>query len=158
VVAIPGSTYDGVYEPVAEIAAALDTLQQEKGIDVPMHVDGASGGFIAPFIDPELIWDFRVPRVQSINTSGHKFGLVYPGVGWIVWREPKALPEELVFHVDYLPDDISSYTVYDVSEDLRGGGWLVPACRMPPNIDDTAVLRVVVRQRLQLRSRTPAAG
>jgi glutamate decarboxylase len=218
VVAIMGSTFDGVYEPVAEIAAALDALERDKGIDVPMHVDGASGGFVAPFIDPKVRWDFRVKRVQSINASGHKYGLVYPGVGWVVWRDRSALPEELVFHVDYLGgdmptfalnfsrpgaqiiaqyysflrlghegyttvmqslrdtavgladeiakigpfellsegkelpvfafrlrDEVTGYTVYDVSEALRAGGWLVPAYRMPANIEDIAVLRIVVR-------------
>ena len=87
VVAILGSTFDGSYEPVPEIAAALDALQDEKGIDVPLHVDAASGGFVAPFLVPELEWDFRLDRVQSINASGHKYGLVYPGVGWAVWRD-----------------------------------------------------------------------
>src|SRR5689334_7596757 len=93
VVAILGSTFDGSYEPVAEIAAALDDLQERTGLDVPLHVDGASGGFVAPFADPDLVWDFRLPRVASINASGHKYGLVYPGVGWIVWRDSVALPE-----------------------------------------------------------------
>src|SRR5437588_4642978 len=102
VVTILGSTYDGAYDPVAGIAAALDTLAAEKGIDVPIHVDAASGGFVAPFIDPDLVWDFRLPRVASINASGHKYGLVYPGVGWVAWRDSSALPEELVFEVDYL--------------------------------------------------------
>ncbi len=102
VVAILGSTFDGSYEPVAEIAAALDELQARTGVDVPVHVDGASGGMIAPFLDPDLVWDFRIPRVASINTSGHKYGLVYPGVGWVVWRDADALPEELVFRVNYL--------------------------------------------------------
>ena len=67
-----------------------------------MHVDGASGAFIAPFLDRDLQWDFRLPRVSSINTSGHKYGLVYPGVGWIVWRDAEALPDDLVFWVNYL--------------------------------------------------------
>ena len=102
VVAILGSTYDGSYEPVAEIAAALDQLQTDTGLDVPIHVDAALGGFVAPFLDPGLVWDFRLPRVQSINASGHKYGLVYPGVGWAVWRDKEALPEQLVFEVDYL--------------------------------------------------------
>ena len=93
VVAILGSTFDGSYEPVAEICSALDELQERTGLDVPVHVDGASGAFVAPFIDPELEWDFRLPRVASINTSGHKYGLVYPGVGWIVWRDADALPD-----------------------------------------------------------------
>ena len=102
VVAVLGSTFDGSYEPVAEIAAALDELQYRTGLDVPVHVDGASGAMIAPFLDPDLVWDFRLPRVASINTSGHKYGLVYPGVGWVVWRDADALPEELVFRVNYL--------------------------------------------------------
>ncbi len=102
VVAVLGSTEDGSYEPVQAIAAALDTFERESGVYVPIHVDAASGGFIAPFLDPDLEWDFRIPRVQSINTSGHKYGLVYPGVGWIIWRDPEALPEDLVFRVNYL--------------------------------------------------------
>ncbi|HWQ01144.1 MAG TPA: glutamate decarboxylase, partial [Gaiellaceae bacterium] len=87
VVAVLGSTQDGSYEPVKEIANRLDRLQAETGLDVPIHVDGASGGFVAPFLDPDLEWDFRLPRVQSINASGHKYGLVFPGVGWAVWRD-----------------------------------------------------------------------
>jgi glutamate decarboxylase len=222
VVAVLGSTYDGTYEPVAEIAQALGVLADSGGPDIPMHVDAASGGFIAPFLDPELEWDFRIGRVASINASGHKFGLVYPGVGWAIWRDASALPEELIFDVDYLgghmptfalnfsrpgaqviaqyyaflrlgrdgyqriqqecrdncgwianrigdmgPFEIVSrgdgipavafkmapptsrdgpgYTVYDVSEGLRAHGWLVPAYTMPPNMEDMAVLRVVVR-------------
>jgi len=111
VVAILGSTFDGSYEPVAEIAAVLDALQAQRGLDVPMHVDAASGGFVAPFVDPDLIWDFRLPRVQSINASGHKYGLVYPGLGWVLWREPAALPDELVFHVDYLGGDMPTFSL-----------------------------------------------
>jgi glutamate decarboxylase len=218
VVAVLGSTFDGSYEPVAEIADGLDQLQADTGLDVPIHVDAASGGFIAPFLDPDLKWDFRLPRVQSINVSGHKYGLVYPGVGWVVWRDEAALPEELVFKVDYLGGsmptfglnfsrpgaqivaqyynlirlgregyervqqacrdtagwlasnigalgpyelvsaeagipafafrirpDVSGYTVFDVSAELRGRGWLVPAYHMPPNRQDEAVLRIVVR-------------
>jgi glutamate decarboxylase len=106
VVAILGSTFDGTYEPVADIAAALDGLD---GLDVPIHVDAASGGFIAPFLEPELAWDFRVGRVQSINASGHKFGLVFPGVGWVVFRDDAALPRELVFDVDYLGGHMPTY-------------------------------------------------
>jgi glutamate decarboxylase len=217
VVAILGSTYDGAYEPVSEIAAALDALAAEDGIDIPIHVDAASGGFVAPFLDPDLVWDFRLQRVASINASGHKYGLVYPGLGWVDWRDRSALPEDLVFHVDYLggqmptfslnfsrpgaqvaaqyyhflrlgfagyrvvqqscrdiarwlADQIASlgpfamlsegdgipalafrlhdglpYTVFDVSEALRSRGWLVPAYRMPPDLEDVAVLRIVVR-------------
>jgi glutamate decarboxylase len=111
VVTILGSTFDGSYEPVAEVSAALDELRQRTGLDVPVHVDGASGAMIAPFLDPELEWDFRLPRVASINTSGHKYGLVYPGVGWVVWREPAALPEELVFRVNYLGGDMPTFAL-----------------------------------------------
>ena len=217
VVTILGSTFDGAYEPVAEISAALDRLMAERGIDVPIHVDGASGALVAPFIDPDLVWDFKLPRVQSINVSGHKYGLVYPGVGWVVWRDKAALPDDLVFKVDYLGGEMptfglnfsrpgaqvalqyftflrlgfegfrrvqgacrdtarfmataiaslgpfelisdgrgipafafrlrdpSGYTVFDVSDALRARGWIVPAYKMPPDLDDMAVLRVVVR-------------
>jgi len=218
VVAILGSTMDGSYEPVLEISQALDRLQAEHGCDVPVHVDGASGGFIAPFLQPDLEWDFRVPRVASINTSGHKFGLVYPGVGWVIWRDPDALPEDLVFMVNYLGgemptfalnfsrpgaqvaaqyfnfirlgrqgyqyvqqtcqdiamylsseiakmgpfelftdgselpvfafklrDDITGYSVFDLSERLRQRGWQVPAYTFPEDMTDTAVMRIVVR-------------
>ena len=76
-----GVTYTGAYEPVLELSEALDKLQEEKGLDVDIHVDGASGAFLAPFCAPDLVWDFRVPRVKSISTSGHKFGLAPLGVG-----------------------------------------------------------------------------
>ena len=111
VVAVLGSTFDGSYEPVADIASALDRLQVERGLDVPVHVDAASGGFVAPFVDPDLAWDFRLRRVQSINASGHKYGLVYPGVGWALWRDRPALPDELVFHVDYLGGDTPTFAL-----------------------------------------------
>jgi glutamate decarboxylase len=111
VVAVLGSTYDGAYEPVQEICQALDRLAASGGADVPVHVDGASGAMVAPFIDPDLAWDFRLPRVQSINTSGHKYGLVYPGVGWVVWRDSSALPEELVFKVDYLGGEMPTFAL-----------------------------------------------
>src|SRR5947208_6250784 len=111
VVAILGSTFDGSYEPVKDIAAALDRLQSEQGLDVPLHVDAASGGFVAPFLAPDLEWDFRIPRVQSINASGHKYGLVYPGVGWAVWRDEKALPKELIFDVNYLGGHMPTFSL-----------------------------------------------
>jgi glutamate decarboxylase len=111
VVAVLGSTFDGSYEPIADICSTLDRHQAETGLDVPVHVDAASGGFVAPFIDPDLEWDFRLPRVQSINASGHKFGLVYPGVGWAVWRDPDALPDDLVFHVNYLGGDMPTFAL-----------------------------------------------
>jgi len=97
-----GVTFTGQYEPVKEVSDALDKFQQETGINIPIHVDGASGGFLAPFCAPELEWDFRLPRVKSINASGHKFGLSPLGVGWVLWREPQDLPEDLVFWVNYL--------------------------------------------------------
>jgi len=108
---ILGSTFNGEYEDVLSISNMLDDYQEETGIDIPIHVDAASGGFIAPFINPELAWDFRLPRVKSINASGHKFGLVFAGIGWVLFREPKDLPEELVFHVNYLGGDQSSFTL-----------------------------------------------
>ena len=111
VVAIMGSTQDGSYEPVQQISESLDRLQAERGVDVPIHVDGASGGFVAPFLHQHLSWDFRVARVQSINASGHKYGLVYPGVGWIVWRNADALPEDLVFRVNYLGGDMPTFAL-----------------------------------------------
>ncbi len=218
VVAILGSTMDGSYEPVLEISQALDRLQAERGHDVLVHVDAASGGFVAPFLQPDLEWDFRVPRVASINASGHKYGLVYPGVGWVLWRTPDALPADLVFRVNYLGgemptfalnfsrpgaqvaaqyynfirlghegyrrvhqtcqdvavhmsgeiakmgpfellsegrdlpvfafklrDDITGYSVFDLSERLRMRGWQVPAYTFPADLTDTAVIRIVVR-------------
>jgi len=111
VVAILGVTYTGDYEPVERIAQALDAIQAETGLDVPIHVDGASGAMVAPFTAPQLRWDFRVPRVASISTSGHKYGLVYPGVGWVVWRTLDALPEDLVFRVSYLGGDMPTFAL-----------------------------------------------
>lgn len=111
VVAVLGSTFDGSYEPVAELCAALDALQERTGLDIPVHVDGASGAMIAPFLDEDLVWDFRLPRVSSINTSGHKFGLVYPGVGWALWRSAAELPEDLVFRVNYLGGDMPTFAL-----------------------------------------------
>ncbi len=105
VVGILGSTYTGEFEPIAELSAALDDLQERTGLDVPLHVDGASGAFVAPFTQPDLLWDFRLPRVKSINASGHKYGLVYPGVGWALWRDKAELPEDLIFHTNYLGGD-----------------------------------------------------
>jgi glutamate decarboxylase len=223
VVGVLGSTFDGSYEPIKEIAAALDELQARTGLDVPLHVDGASGGFIAPFLQPELEWDFRIPRVQSINASGHKYGLVYPGVGWAIWRNKEALPQDLIFDVNYLgghmptfalnfsrpgseviaqyfmfaslghegyrrvlqnaqdvalklssgieemgpyrvltkgddlpvfaftlKDEVTNYTVFDVSDHLRQRGWLVPAYSFPENRQDLSVLRIVVRAGMTL--------
>jgi len=111
VVAILGTTYTGELEPVAEICAALDKLQKKTGLDVPVHVDAASGGFVVPFLQPDLKWDFRLPRVVSINVSGHKYGLTYPGIGFVVWRNAEHLPEELVFRVNYLGGNMPTFTL-----------------------------------------------
>ncbi len=223
VVGVLGSTFDGSYEPIKEISAALDDLQARTGLDVPLHVDAASGGFVAPFLQPELEWDFKLKRVCSINASGHKYGLVYPGVGWAIWRNKEALPSDLIFDVNYLgghmptfalnfsrpgseviaqyfmfaslgcdgyrrvmknaqnvalklssgieemgpyrllsrgdelpvfaftlKDDVTNYSVYDVSAHMRGRGWLIPAYTFPENRQDLSVLRIVVRAGMSL--------
>ena len=111
VVAVLGTTFTGEYEDVAGVAQVLDELAASGGPDVPLHVDAASGGFVAPFLDPDLAWDFRLPRVRSINVSGHKYGLTYPGIGFAVWREPEDLPADLVFHVNYLGGDMPTFTL-----------------------------------------------
>ncbi len=106
-----GVTYTGRYENVAEISKALDRLQTERGWDIPIHVDAASGGFVAPFLQDDLLWDFRLERVKSINASGHKFGLAPLGVGWVVWREKADLPEELIFYVNYLGGNEATFAL-----------------------------------------------
>jgi glutamate decarboxylase len=218
VVAILGTTYTGEFEPIEEIHDAVVAHNATTGFDVPVHVDAASGGFVAPFLHPDVRWDFRLPMVRSINVSGHKYGLVYPGVGFVVWRDKEDLPDDLVFHVNYLGGDMptftlnfsrpgnqlvgqyynflrlgrsgyrrvmeslrdlavhtagkvaaigpfelvsdgtaipvfsfllkpgAEYTVFDLSERLRMGGWQVPAYTMPDAATDVAVMRVVVRE------------
>ena len=111
VVATLGITFTGVYEPVAELADALDALQRTSGLNIPIHVDAASGGFVAPFIQRELEWDFRVERVKSISASGHKYGLAPLGVGWVIWRDKADLPTELIFRVDYLGGDMPTFAL-----------------------------------------------
>jgi glutamate decarboxylase len=106
-----GVTFTGQYEPVKAVNDALDDLQERTGLDIPMHVDGASGGFLAPFTAPELEWDFRLPRVKSINSSGHKFGLAPLGVGWIIWRDKEDLPEDLIFNVNYLGGNMPTFAL-----------------------------------------------
>ena len=86
-------------------------MAADRGLDIPVHVDAASGGFVAPFLHPDLRWDFRLPRVVSINVSGHKYGLTYPGVGFVVWRSAEYLPEDLVFRVNYLGGDMPTFTL-----------------------------------------------
>lgn len=215
-----GVTFTCQYEPVKEVSEALDGLQARTGLDIPMHVDGASGGFLAPFVDPALVWDFRLPRVKSINASGHKYGLAPLGVGWIIWRDKEDLPEDLIFNVNYLggnmptfalnfsrpggqivaqyynflrlgkegyrkihlacyrtaqylADEIAkmgpfdviydghngipglawklregvdhNFTLFDLADRLRTAGWLVPAYTLPPNRQDLAIQRILVR-------------
>ena len=108
--AVLGTTFIGEADPIAELNDLLVRIKHEKGWDIPLHVDGASGGFIAPFAHPDLLWDFRLEQVGSINASGHKYGLVYPGVGWLVFRDRFKLPEDLVFNVNYLGGAQPTYT------------------------------------------------
>ena len=106
-----GVTYTGAYEDVAAMASALDRLQAETGLDIDIHVDGASGAFLAPFCAPDVVFDFRLPRVKSISTSGHKFGLAPVGVGWVIWQDREELPEDLIFHVNYLGGDMPVFQI-----------------------------------------------
>ena len=109
--AILGTTYSGQADPIQEINALLLRVKQEKGWDIPLHVDAASGGFVVPFVQPDFVWDFRLEQVKSINVSGHKYGLVYPGIGWILWRDEADFPEELIFKVNYLGGWMPTYTL-----------------------------------------------
>ena len=111
VVATLGVTFTGIYEPVAALALALDDIQRDYGLDIPIHVDAASGGFIAPFVQQKLEWDFRVERVKSISASGHKYGLAPLGVGWVIWRDQAELPKELIFNVDYLGGNMPTFAL-----------------------------------------------
>jgi len=218
--AVVGTTFTGETDPVKDINDALDDVFEKKGWDIPIHVDGASGAFCAPFLHPDLEWDFRLPRVKSINVSGHKYGLVYPGVGWLIFRDKSDLPEDLVFTVNYLGGEEHTYTlnfsksasqvlaqyynfirlgfngykrimettmdnarylaelgqksehvimlvppeklfmpvlackaphperftVFQISDQLRRFGWIVPAYTLPPNADKVAVARIVVKE------------
>jgi glutamate decarboxylase len=116
-----GVTFTCQYEPVAEVCQALDKLQADTGLDVPVHVDAASGGFLAPFCQPDLLWDFRLPRVKSINASGHKYGLAPLGAGWAIWRDAAELPEELIFRVNYLGGEMPTFAL----NFSRPGGQIV---------------------------------
>jgi len=111
IVLVLGSTYTGEYENVKEMHDALEKFNKEKGFHIGIHVDAASGGFVAPFLNPDLVWDFKLPLVKSINVSGHKYGMVYPGIGWAIWREKEDLPDELLFHVGYLGGDQATFTL-----------------------------------------------
>ncbi len=109
--AVMGTTFTGQIDPVGSLDRALQKLEEEKGWFVPIHVDGASGGFLLPFLKPDLVWDFRLRHVRSINVSGHKFGLVYPGIGWLLFKDRSDLPDELVFRVNYLGAEEETYTL-----------------------------------------------
>ncbi len=111
VIAILGTTYTGEFEPIEEIHDALVAYNEANDVDIALHIDAASGGFVAPFLHPDLRWDFRLPQVKSINVSGHKYGLVYPGIGFVIWRSEEDLPEDLVFHVNYLGGDMPTFTL-----------------------------------------------
>ncbi len=111
VVSTFGVTFTLEYENVEQISEALDKYEKETGMDIPIHVDAASGGFIAPFLQPDIKWDFRLPRVKSINGSGHKYGLSPLGCGWVVWREESDLPQELIFRVNYLGGDLPTFAL-----------------------------------------------
>lgn len=217
--AILGTTYSGQTDPIQEINDLLVQIKHKRGWDIPLHIDAASGGFVVPFAQPDFLWDFRLAQVKSINVSGHKYGLVYPGVGWILWRDKADFPEALTFKVNYLGDwmptytlnfscssanviaqyynfirlgrrgyteiiqncianaqylsqrlssvpqfemvneakmlpivalklreAVQGYTVFDLSRKLRERGWIVPAYTMPPNSEDMATIRIVVRE------------
>jgi glutamate decarboxylase len=111
VAAVLGTTFTGHADDIVGINDLLVHLQEQEGLDVPLHVDGASGGFVWPFLYPDSPWDFRLERVRSINVSGHKYGLVYPGLGWLVFREPSDLPEDLVFYENYLGQRDATFTL-----------------------------------------------
>ena len=111
VLAILGTTLTGEFEDIKRLNTALLKLKSERGLDIPIHVDGASGAMVAPFLFPDLEWDFRLEQVRSINTSGHKYGLVLPGLGWIIWRRKEDLPEGLIFHVNYLGVDEPTFNL-----------------------------------------------
>lgn len=106
-----GTTFTGEMDPIYDINEMLEDIKKEKGWNVPIHVDAASGGFVVPFIYPDMEWDFRLPHVKTINVSGHKYGLVYPGVGFLVFRDEKDLPNDLIFEVNYLGGLMPTYNL-----------------------------------------------
>ena len=109
--AVVGTTFTGQMDPIEDINNALLEIKKTKGWDIPIHVDGASGGFILPFLYPDLLWDFRLEQVRSINVSGHKYGLVYPGIGWLIFKDKTDLPEELIFNINYLGGLMPNYSL-----------------------------------------------
>ncbi len=216
--AILGTTFTGESDPIAEINDMLAEIKETRGFDIPIHVDAASGGFVVPFLNPDFVWDFRLPHVKSINVSGHKYGLVYPSLGWLIFRDRTDLPEDLIFYVNYLGNEMPTYTlnfskggalvpaqyysllrlgregytqiaqkdlatarflakaladtgkfevlntanhlpivtvtlkkkspysVFDISHKLRERGWILPAYTLPPNAQDVALMRIVVKE------------
>jgi glutamate decarboxylase len=111
VAAVLGTTFTGHADDIVGINDLLVRLEHERGLEVPLHIDGASGGFVWPFLYPETPWDFRLEKVRSINVSGHKYGLVYPGIGWLVFREKTDLPEDLIFYENYLGKTDATFTL-----------------------------------------------
>ena len=109
--AVIGTTFTGQMDPIKDINDVLIKIRDDKGWDIPIHVDGASGGFIAPFLHPNLLWDFRLEQVKSINVSGHKYGLVYPGVGWLIFKDKVDIPDDLVFNINYLGGNMANYSL-----------------------------------------------
>ena len=172
IVPIMGVTWTGMNDDVEALDMALEKYNKRTGHDIPIHIDAASGGFILPFLQPDKKWDFRLKWVLSISTSGHKYGLVYPGLGWVIWRDKKFLPmdiakychdeigkmpyfknysEELenplfIWYMNPAYDRAAKWTLFDLQDKLMQSGWMVPAYTMPKNIEDMVVMRVVVRQ------------
>jgi glutamate decarboxylase len=130
IVAILGTTYTGHFYDVADLDARVAALNAAKGLGIGIHVDAASGGFVAPFVYPDLEWDFRLPNVVSINASGHKFGLVYPGIGFVMWRSRAHLPDSLVFHDSYLGKDQVTVTLNFSKSAMNVVGQLYQFIRM----------------------------
>lgn len=220
-----GTTFTGQIDQIQEINDLLVDVKKEKGLDIPIHVDGATGAFVIPFLDPDFQWDFRLSHVRSINVSGHKYGLVYPGIGWLIFKDKKFLSDDLIFEVNYLGGIMPTFnlnfskgsnmiiaqyynllrlgkqgysnimnnlmetatyladnlektgyfklldeelvlpilairltekvedidveediTVFEISKRLRQRGWLVPAYTLPPNAEEIAVLRIVIKE------------
>ncbi|WP_119343062.1 glutamate decarboxylase [Facilibium subflavum] len=222
VATILGTTFTGEYDEIEEINQLLLETKKHYGWDIPLHVDAASGGFISIFQDDKIKWDFQLEQVKSINLSGHKYGLVYPGIGWLIFKDESVIPNDLVFNVNYLGGNMPTYTLnfsrgssmvvaqyynflrlgkqgytrivnnmmavsnylsqaltqhdrfsvlgtrrmepvvtfvlngkhhydaYDISEQLRIYGWVVPAYSMPENAQDIIALRVVVKENFSL--------
>jgi glutamate decarboxylase len=111
IVGILGITYTGKFDDIEKLDQKVESYNQENNANLVIHIDGASGAMFTPFVDPELKWDFRLKNVVSINTSGHKYGLVYPGIGWVLWKDKEYLPEELVFDVSYLGGTVPTIAI-----------------------------------------------